>query len=143
MRVGGEVELDLGGERHRGCRERLGCAWKRHALERGLRVDVHIARVGRPARAEWRARATRVVLVLVKVVLCACVVRAREGEDGVVMCKEIGFGDGEFEVEDIEELTLDPTDITLAEDPGAECPVDILECRVIQVLRGKKVREDQ
>lgn len=70
--------------------------------------------------------------------MCACVVRAREGEDGVVMCKEIGFGDGEFEVEDIEELTLDPTDIPLAEDPGAECPVDILECRVIQVLRGKK-----
>ena len=65
----------------------------------------------------------------------ARVLRASEGEDGVVVCKEIGFGDGEFEVEDVEELTLDAADVTLAEDASAECPVDILECGVIQVLR--------
>ena len=62
-------------------------------------------------------------------------VGAGEGEDGVVVCEDVGLGDGEFEVEDVEELTLDAADVTLAEDASAECPVDILECGVIQVLR--------
>ena len=58
-----------------------------------------------------------------------------EGKDSVVVCEDIGLGNGEFEVEDVEELTLDAADVTLAEDASAECPVDILECGVIQVLR--------
>ena len=64
----------------------------------------------------------------------ARVLRAGKGEDGVVVCKEIGFGDGEFEVEDVEELTLDAADVALAEDPRAERPVDVLEGGVVEVL---------
>ena len=59
----------------------------------------------------------------------------REREESVVVCEEIGFRDGKLEIEDIEELTLDAADVTLAKDASAECPVDILECGVIQVLR--------
>ena len=63
------------------------------------------------------------------------VVWCREREKCVMVCEEIGFGDGEFEVEDVEELTLDAADVTLAEDPGAERPVDVLQRGVVKVLQ--------
>ena len=62
---------------------------------------------------------------------------AGDGEEGVVVRKEIGLRKGELPVEDVEELTLDAPDIPLAEDPGAERPVDVLECRVVQVLQSR------
>ena len=52
---------------------------------------------------------------------------AGEGEEGVVVREEVGLGDGEFEVEDVEELTLDAADVALAEGPCAERLVDVLE----------------
>ena len=63
------------------------------------------------------------------------VVWCREREKRVMVCEEIGFGDGEFEVKDIEELAFYPADVALAEDPGAERPVDVLEGGVVQVLK--------
>lgn len=79
--------------------------------------------------------------VLVVGVVRVRVVRAGEGEDGVVVGEDVGLGDGELEVEDVEELTLDPADVALAKDPRAECPVDILEGGVVQVL-GEGVSTD-
>ena len=58
-----------------------------------------------------------------------------EGEDGVVVREEVGLGEAELVVEDVEELALDPPDVPLAEDSGAERPVDVLEGGVIQVLQ--------
>ena len=137
VRVGvrGEIELELRGED--GCEGGggLGGAGEGERLEGGLGVDVHVALVDGPARAERRARAAGMVEV---VVLVGGDVGggAGEGEEGVVVREEVGFGDAELEVEDVEELTLDAPDIPLAEDPGAERPVDVLQCRVVQVLQG-------
>ena len=61
-----------------------------------------------------------------------------ERHDCIVMCHDVGFADIQFEIEDVEEFALDPTDITLAEDACAHSPVHVLERRVIQVLRRKK-----
>ena len=58
-----------------------------------------------------------------------------EGHDGGVVGKDILLGDAEFEIEDVEELALYPADVALAEDPGAERPVDVLEGGVVQVLK--------
>ena len=60
---------------------------------------------------------------------------AREREEGVMVREEVGFGDGELEVENVEELALDATNVALAEDPGAERPVDVLQRGVVKVLQ--------
>lgn len=63
-----------------------------------------------------------------------------EGEDGIVVREEVRLGEAELVVEDVEELALDAPDIPLAEDTRAECPVDVLQRRVIAVLeRGREV----
>ena len=59
-------------------------------------------------------------------------VGASEGEDGVVVCEDVGLGDGEFEVEDVEELTLDAADVALAEDPRAQRPVNVLKRGIVR-----------
>ena len=55
-------------------------------------------------------------------------------EKRVVVGEEIGLGDGELEVENVEELTLDAADITLAKDSCTERPVDVLEGGVVKIL---------
>ena len=62
-----------------------------------------------------------------------------ERHDRVVMCHDVGFADVQFEIEDVEEFALNPTDIALAKDTCAHSPVHVLERRVIQVLRKKGV----
>jgi len=52
--------------------------------------------------------------------------RVDDGHDAVMVAEDIVFLDAELEVEDIEELTLDASNISLAEDTGAECPMYIL-----------------
>lgn len=47
------------------------------------------------------------------------------GEAGVVT-EEIIFCDLEFPIEDVEELSLDTSDISLSKDTSAECPMDVL-----------------
>ena len=60
---------------------------------------------------------------------------AGDGEEGVVVRKEIGLRNGELPVEDVEELTLDTADVALPENASAERPVDVLERGVVGVLR--------
>lgn len=50
------------------------------------------------------------------------------------MREDILLGDAEFEVEDVEELALYPADVALAEDARAQCPMHVLQCRVVGVL---------
>ena len=59
-----------------------------------------------------------------------------EREERIVVGKEVCFCDAEFEIEDVEEFTLDASDVALAEDSCAQRPVDVLERGVVQVLRG-------
>ena len=49
-----------------------------------------------------------------------------KGDDGVVMCHDIVFGDAQLEIEDIEKLALDATNVTLAEHTSAHSPVYVL-----------------
>lgn len=62
-----------------------------------------------------------------------------ERHDRIVVGQDIGLVEGELVVEDIEELALDASDIALAKHTRAECPVDILECRIVAVLFRLKV----
>lgn len=135
-----DFELDLGREWHGGD-DGLGCAGKRDALEGGLGVDIHVARVGRPARVERRAGTARVALVVLASGQASVVGGMREGHEGVVVGEDVCLVDRELKVEDVEELTLDASDITLAEDPCAECPVDVLKGRVVEVLWQKSQDE--
>jgi len=57
-----------------------------------------------------------------------------ERHDRVVVCHDVVLADIQIEIKNIEELALDPTNITLAEDACAHSPVHVLERRVIQVL---------
>ena len=138
LRVGvrGEIELELCGED--GCEGGggLGGAGEGDGLEGGLGVDVYVTRVDGPARAERRAHAAGVVAV---VVLVGGDVGggAGEGEEGVVVREEVGFGDAELEVEDVGELTLDAADVTHAEDPRAQRPVNVLKRGIVQVLEER------
>ena len=61
---------------------------------------------------------------------------AGEGEEGVVVREEVGFGDAELEVEAVEELTLDAADVALAEDPRAQRPVNVLKRGIVRGLLG-------
>ena len=69
---------------------------------------------------------------MVRVCVCGT---ADEGKEGLVVRKEVGLGDVELEVTDVEKLTLDAADVALAKSSHAERPVDVLEGGVIQALR--------
>ena len=52
----------------------------------------------------------------------------------VVLC------DAKFKVKNIKELAFDATNVAFAKDTGAECPVNVLECRIVQILGGADKR---
>lgn len=58
--------------------------------------------------------------------MAVCVLVKCERGEPVVVCEEVVLLERKLKVEDIEELALDAANITLAEDTGAECPVDVL-----------------
>lgn len=60
------------------------------------------------------------------VVRAMVVARVHEREDGVVVREQVALVEGELVVENIEELALDAPDVALAEDTGAQRPVDVL-----------------
>ena len=62
-----------------------------------------------------------------------------EGDDSVVVREEVGLSESELVVEDVEELALYPADVALAKDTCAERPVDVLQGRVVAVLREIEV----
>ena len=49
-----------------------------------------------------------------------------KGDDTVVVCHDIVFGDAQLEIKDIEELALYPANVTLAEHTSAYSPVYVL-----------------
>jgi hypothetical protein len=57
--------------------------------------------------------------------------------DLVVVCHDVVLADIQFEIKNVEEFALDPTNITLAKDACAHSPVHVLKRRVIQVLRKR------
>jgi len=59
-----------------------------------------------------------------------------EMQESVMNDEEIGFGDGELPVDDIDELALDPSNIALAEGTGDHSPMNVFQSRVIGVLGG-------
>ena len=64
--------------------------------------------------------------------------RADERHDRVVVGEQIGLVHAEFVIEDVEELALDAADVALAEDAGAQCPMDVLQRRIVAILfKGK------
>lgn len=52
-----------------------------------------------------------------------------------VVGENISFCNVEVEGKDFEELAFDSADITGPENSSAPCPMDILQCRVIEELR--------
>jgi len=57
-----------------------------------------------------------------------------DSHQALVVAQKVVLGNVEFEIEDIEELALDATDVTLAENTGAQCPVNVLQSRIVEVL---------
>jgi len=57
-----------------------------------------------------------------------------EGDDGGVQVGNIVLTDRQIPVKYIQELALDPTDITLSEDASRDCPVDVLKGGIIREL---------
>ena len=55
----------------------------------------------------------------------------------LMMAENVGFCNAELKVEDIEVFTLDATNVTFAKNTSAKCPMDILECGIIQILQGR------
>lgn len=65
--------------------------------------------------------------------------RLGERDDGVVVGEDVGFGEAELVVEDVEELALDAAHVPLAKDTGAERPVDVLQGGVVTVLEERRL----
>lgn len=59
-----------------------------------------------------------------------------KGDDTVMVCHDIVFGDAQLEIKDVEELALYPPNVTLAEHTSAHSPVYVLKRRVIQIFTG-------
>ena len=55
-------------------------------------------------------------------------------EEGVADDEEIGFGNRKVPVEDLDELTFNPPNVTLSEGTGDHSPVNVFQSRVIRVL---------
>lgn len=64
------------------------------------------------------------------------VLEVRECNSGKtsMVTEEVVFCDLKLPIEDVEELSLDPSDISLPKYTSAECPVNVLESRVVKVL---------
>jgi hypothetical protein len=57
-----------------------------------------------------------------------------KGHDGIVMRHDVVFIDAQIEVENVEKLAFDPTNVALAKHTSAHSPVHILERGVIQIF---------
>lgn len=49
-----------------------------------------------------------------------------KGDDGIVVRHDIVFGDAQLEIKDVEKLSLDAANVTLAEHTSAHSPVYVL-----------------
>lgn len=57
-------------------------------------------------------------------------------EKSLVVAKDIGLCDAEFEVQDIKVLSFNATNVPLTEDTGAKSPVHVLKGGVVKILGG-------
>jgi len=62
------------------------------------------------------------------------VLNGQKIQEDVVDEEEIGFGNSEIPIEDLDELALNPTNVTLAEGAGDHRPMNVLQGRVIGVF---------
>lgn len=60
--------------------------------------------------------------------------RRIESDDGRVVACNVFLVDDQIPIKDIQELALDPTDITFSKDTGCNRPVDVLESGIIRKL---------
>ena len=60
-----------------------------------------------------------------------------ESNDGGVQVGNFALADRQIPIEDIQKLSLDPTDITLSEDASSDGPMDVLESGVVRELDKK------
>ena len=58
----------------------------------------------------------------------------------LVVAKNVGFCNAKLKVEDIEVFTLYAANVTFAKNTSAKCPMDILECGIIQILQERYER---
>jgi len=64
--------------------------------------------------------------------------RGSGGEEGFVKVKKFSLRDGQFVVQDIEELPLHPSNIPHSENPSGVGPTDVPERRIVGILQGQK-----
>ena len=64
-------------------------------------------------------------------------------QEHVVDEEEIGFGNGEIPIEDLDELALNPANVTLAEGAGDHSPMNVLQGRVICVFGSDDERAEE
>lgn len=57
-----------------------------------------------------------------------------DSHQALMVAQKVVLGNVKFEIEDIEELALDAADITFAENTSAECPVYVLQSRIVEIL---------
>lgn len=55
----------------------------------------------------------------------------------LMVAENVGFCNAKLKVEDIKVFTLNATNVTFAKNTSAKCPMDILECGIIQILQGR------
>ncbi len=54
--------------------------------------------------------------------------------------QEIGFADVKLEIQNVEKLALDTSNVALSEHTGACGPMDVLQGGVVEVLKGGVIR---
>jgi len=60
--------------------------------------------------------------------------RRDQGHDGIMVHHDIVFSYAQLEIENVEELALNPANVALAKYSCAHSPVYVLKRRVIQIL---------
>lgn len=56
-------------------------------------------------------------------------------EESLMVAEKVGFCDAELKIQDIEVLSLNTTHIPLAENTSTKCPVHVLQCGIVKVLK--------
>lgn len=70
----------------------------------------------------------------VGICVAAVDVTRHDRRKGSMMTENVVFRNCQFEIKHVQELALNTTDVALAKHTGAECPVDIFESGIVEVL---------
>lgn len=55
--------------------------------------------------------------------------------EGIMVAENVVLGDRQLKAKDVQELAFDAADIKFAKHAGAECPVDVFESGIVEILR--------